>query len=101
MRTVLRTDDLAEAYRARDLLREHGISAEVSVEPRAAGGIVPLDIEPAAEVWIADEGRIAEARALVAELGRAEPAPDWTCACGESNPGAFTACPSCGADRPG
>jgi len=31
VRTVLRTDDLAEAYRTRDLLRENGIAAEVSV----------------------------------------------------------------------
>jgi len=59
-----------------------------------------LDIEPAAEVWIADEGRMEEAHALLAELAKQRQAPDWTCGCGETNPGAFTACPSCGADRP-
>lgn len=102
MRTVLSTRDLSEACRARDLLRENGIAAEISWETRAPGGAVPLDMEPVCEVWIADESRTEEARALLAELERGGlGGPTWPCACGEENDAAFTACPTCGAERPG
>jgi len=95
---VLRAKDPGEAYRARDLLREAGIAAEVSWETRAAGAL-PLDLEPIAEVWIADEARAEEARALLAEAEARGPRGPWTCACGAENEGAFDACPTCGADR--
>ncbi len=99
MRTVLRARDPAEAYRARDLLAENGIAAEVSFDPRAATGL-PLDLLPVAEVWIADEARSAEARALLAEMEERGPGgPPWTCACGAENEGVFDACPTCGAER--
>lgn len=99
MRTVFRTRDLAEAWRVRDLLRGGGIAAEISWETRAPG-LLPLDLEPVAEVWIADEARVAEARALLAEADeRGLRGPPWTCACGAENEGAFDACPSCGRDR--
>jgi len=102
MRTVLRARDPAEAYRARDLLRENGIAAEVSFEPRAGSSLVPLDLRPVAEVWIADETRASEARALLAELERGGAGgPPWTCTCGAENEGAFDACPTCGAERAG
>lgn len=101
MRTVLRARDPAEAYRARDLLRENGIAAEVSFETRAPYGL-PFDLEPVAEVWIADEARASEARALLAELEERGPGgPPWTCACGAENDGVFDACPTCGAERAG
>jgi Putative prokaryotic signal transducing protein len=99
VRTVLRARDPAEAYRARDLLRENGIAAEVSFETRAAPGL-PLDLEPVAEVWIAEEARLEEARALLAELETGGAGgPPWTCACGAENESAFDACPTCGAER--
>ena len=101
MRTVLRAHDPAEAYRARDLLRENGIAAEVSFETRAAPGL-PLDLETTTEVWIADETRANEARALLAELEKGGAGgPPWTCACGAENEAAFDACPTCGAERAG
>lgn len=100
MLTVLRARDLAEACRARDLLREAGIAAEVTCETRAPIAIMPLDMEPVAEVWIADEARAGEARALLAEFEEGGPGgPPWRCACGAENEGQFTACPSCSAER--
>jgi hypothetical protein len=102
VRTVLRAHDPGEAYRARDLLRESGIAAEVSFETRAQGGLVPLDLRPVAEVWIADEARAEEARALLAAMeGGGRGGPPWTCTCGAENEGAFDACPTCGAERRG
>jgi hypothetical protein len=96
---VFRTRDLAEACRAKDLLRGSGIAAEISWETRATG-LVPLDMEPVAEVWIADEARAAEAGMLLAEMEERGPrGPSWRCACGEENEAAFDACPTCGAER--
>jgi hypothetical protein len=98
VRTVLRARNPEEAYRARDLLRENGIAAEVSFEARAEGPL-PLGLRPVAEVWIADEARLDEARALVASLAEVHAGAAWTCACGAENEGAFTACPTCGSPR--
>jgi len=99
VRTVFLARDYAEACRARDLLRESGIPAEVSWEWANAAGM-PLDLEPVAEVWIADEARAGEARALLAAMEReGPPGQPWTCTCGAENDDAFDACPTCGADR--
>lgn len=68
----------------------------------AAGGELP-PVAAWAEVWVADDGRLADSRALVAEA-TAEPDPTaalWTCpACGETSEAHFGACWNCGAERP-
>jgi hypothetical protein len=94
--------DLAEAYRVRDALRAEGIAAEVTNEPlMGAWGEIAMDMTTMPAVWIADPDRRAEAAALVHALGRPVTADPWTCpSCGVENEGAFTACPSCLAERP-
>jgi len=102
VKKVFVTYHLPEAHRIRDLLREHGIAAEVSNETLiGAWGEVPMDITTLPTVWIPDESRAAEADALVKELLKPATGDPWTCPrCGETNGAAFTACPTCGGERP-
>jgi hypothetical protein len=91
---------LPEAYMVRDLLREHGIEAEVANEMIAgARGEAPLDLSTTPAVWIADEGRAEEAKEILEAMRRPSDAEPWTCACGEVLEGSFTSCWKCGAER--
>jgi hypothetical protein len=92
---------LPEAYLARDILRAHGIAAEVANEMLAgARGELPLDLSTTPAVWIADESRAEEAKAILEAMRQPSDAAPWTCAsCGEVLGGSFTACWKCGAER--
>lgn len=92
---------LSEAHLLRTLLEDHGIRAEVRNEILSqVRGEVPMDASTAPAVWIFDEQRADEARAIIAEHRTAPSGPDWTCAaCGEANGPAFELCWKCGAPR--
>ena len=103
MRIVFRSVNLAEAYRIRGLLEAHGIPAVVENEILSSvRGEVPLDMTTMPVVRIADETQADDAERIIA--GEAAPAegPPWRCQeCGTMHEAAFTACWSCGAERPG
>ena len=103
MQRVYSHPDPAMAHLVRHTLDERGIDAIVRGERLGPSvGEVPW-VEAWAEVWVGDEARLNEARAVVAEVtagsGAAEPV--WRCAtCGEEVEGTFGACWNCGAERP-
>ena len=94
----------AEAHLVKGLLESHGIDAMVRGEDLlGAGGEVPIpDVWPT--VWIAEDEREEEARALVASFQAERPsasAPGWRCPrCAQELEAQFTACWQCGAERP-
>ncbi len=101
MKVVYRTENLAMAYLVRDLLGQHGIAAEVGNESLAqlwGGAQHPASTLPM--VWIADEARAQEAKALIRDC-RQLPGASWICpSCSEPCDGVFTECWNCGAERP-
>ena len=101
MRVVYRTESVERAYFARDLLRQHGIAAEVGNEALAwARGGVPADASTLLTVWVADEARAEEAERLLEEAQPPAARGAWRCpGCGERLEGAFSACWRCGAER--
>lgn len=95
--------DPALTHLVRNALEQIGVEAVVHGErPGAAMGEIP-PVAAWSEVWVPDDARLDDARAVVAEV-TAEAAPDiepWTCAdCGETVGGQFGACWSCGAPAP-
>jgi len=102
MQRVYSNPDAAVAHLAQHALDQRGIEAVVRGDRLGpAVGEVPWT-DAWAEVWVGDEGRLDEARAIVAEataeVGAGAP---WTCpACGEVGEPAFGACWKCGAERP-
>lgn len=95
--------DPAITHLVRNALEQIGVPAVVQGErPGAAMGEIP-PMAAWSEVWVSDDARLDDARAVVAEI-TAEPAPHaepWECpACGEWVEGQFAACWSCGAAAP-
>ena len=83
-------------------LENEGIAAQIKGDALGAAlGEVP-PIAAWVEVWIADDSRADEARAVVREAtADVGPLPDWTCAtCGETVEGQFGACWQCSTPRP-
>src|SRR4030067_2904654 len=103
---VFSSPDLDSAYVVRDLLGGHGIAAQVFNEnvnrlPGALFNVTP-DAWPA--VYISDDSRAIEAKALIAEFEErasatesdASTKPPWTCSrCGEENAATFEICWKC------
>lgn len=89
--------DPVNAEIVKDYLGAHGIAAHVRGRFLWGGmGELPADVYPT--VWIADQDRYTEARALIArfEAGATSERPAWRCPqCGERLPGQFDACWRC------
>lgn len=93
----------AEAHLLKGVLDNAGIESEIRHEALfgASGGVPVNEARP--EIWVLDEGRAAEAAALLRQqlptgLDAGRP---WRCAtCGETVEAQFTACWKCGADAP-
>lgn len=100
MRRLTSAPNLAIATLWSDLLRQAGFEACVQ---RAWAGSIAGEIPPdqaLPEVWILDDERLAEARAMLDRL-RNLPHRRWACTrCGELVEGPFEQCWNCGADRP-
>ncbi len=103
MTRVYSHPDPSIAHLVQGALANAGITAIVQGDQLgSAMGEVP-PIAAWAEVWVKDDHRLDDARALVAEvMTETETAPDpWTCpACGEVNDGQFGICWNCGAEAP-
>ncbi len=86
----------------RKLLESRGIECEVRGEyGPAAMGEVPMDAWP--ELWLFDESRLDEVRAIIADFDDPGSAREvsWSCPkCREYVEGQFTECWKCGAARP-
>lgn len=99
MRRLTTAPNLAIATLWADLLGQGGIDARVL---RAHGSSIAGEIPPdqaLPEIWVLDDGRLAEAARLLHEL-RHLPDLHWRCRrCGESVDGPFEQCWNCGAQR--
>ncbi len=101
MRKLTSAPNLALATLWADMLRDAGFEARVlrQYTGSIAGEIPPDQALP--EIWIAEDERVAEARALLHQL-RHPPFRRWRCAaCGELVEGPFDSCWNCGALAPG
>jgi uncharacterized protein YlaI len=100
MRRLTTAPNLAIATLWADLLAQGGLEASVqrAYASSIAGELPPDQCLP--EVWIMDDDRHDEAKALLAQLRNA-PARHWVCrACHERIDGPFEQCWSCGAAMP-
>lgn len=86
-----------DVYNLKNVLESAGIECEVRGEyRRSAIGELPVG-ESFIELWIVDDDRLEEARAIL----DAPPTRPWSCPkCGESVEAGFGQCWSCGYDRP-
>lgn len=100
MRRLTTAPNLAIATLWAELLTQCGVDAQVQ---RAWAGSIAGEIPPdqaLPEVWVMDDERLEEARALL-QAQRNLPAQHWRCAaCGEQVDGPFGQCWNCGALRP-
>ncbi|NML15008.1 putative signal transducing protein [Azohydromonas caseinilytica] len=100
MRRLTTAPNLAIATLWAELLNQAGV--ETQVQRAWAGSIageIPVD-QALPEVWVLDDARLEEARALL-EAQRNLPEQHWVCAaCGERVDGPFGQCWNCGALRP-
>ncbi len=100
---IYSTQDTLMLGHLRNVIKAHGIECVIRNEhlATAAGELPPIECWP--ELWIVDDSRYNEARALLrralAPLGAVE--KPWKCrGCGEDVEGQFTQCWNCGANRP-
>ncbi len=100
MRRLITAPNLALATLWADMLTHAGIAA--TVQRAFAGGIageLPPD-QALPEVWVSEDGRLDEARVLLAQL-RQPAHRRWVCAaCGELVDGPFEECWNCGQAMP-
>jgi hypothetical protein len=89
----------AEVHHFRNVLEGRGIECEVRGEDRrTAMGDLPIT-ECWIELWLVDEARSAEAKALI-DGATIDEGIAWTCAgCGETIDGQFDVCWQCGTER--
>ena len=106
MKKVFTARHGAEASFMRDLLESQGLTVVVRGEDLwGATGEVPF-VEAWPTIWVLDDAREAEARAIVEQHeagkgGAAEGQATWRCAkCGQELEPQFTTCWSCGTERP-
>ncbi len=100
MKRLLQAPNIALATLWADQLSGVGITASVqrAFASSIAGEMPPDQCLP--EVWVADDTRADEARALLHQW-RHLPHRRWTCTgCGEIVDGPFEQCWSCGAEMP-
>ena len=100
MRRLTTAPNLAIATLWADLLTQSGVEAQVQrAWAGSIAGEIPVD-QALPEVWVLDDDRLEEARALL-QAQRELPAQHWRCpACGEQVDGPFGQCWNCGALRP-
>ncbi|MPW35484.1 DUF2007 domain-containing protein [Vibrio sp. B1Z05] len=83
-----------------ELLRSHRIQVEVRGEGLfGLQGELPMDDSSLPYLWLVDEHKQQQAKALIAEFeDRHNHSSDWRCDdCGEINEGQFALCWQCGA----
>lgn len=100
MRRLTTAPNLAIATLWADLLGQAGIAATVQriYSSSIAGELPPDQAQP--EVWVSDDERLEQARALLAEL-RHPVQRSWRCpGCGERVEGPFDECWNCGMAMP-
>jgi hypothetical protein len=100
---VYRSESLADVAHWRNILELRGIGCHIrNLYASSVTGEVPW-LESLPELWVLDDRDAALALRLIRD-GRAEPpgtAGAWTCeGCGERSEAQFTACWSCGRERP-
>ena len=106
MKQVFWSPDVTEAHFIKGLLESQGLSALVRGEALAglAGGI-PL-ADACSSVWILDDDREEQARAVIKDYdtgyaAQTVPVAGWRCAkCGQELEPQFTGCWACGTERP-
>ncbi len=105
MKQVFQAHDVTEAHLVKGLLESRGLTALVRGEAVAglAGEVPFVDVWPT--VWVMEDDRDEEARAVINEHagGSAKPlaaGAGWLCPkCGQDQEPQFTACWACGAER--
>ena len=104
MRRVHAARQSVEAHLVKGFLEANGVDAEVRGAALTGGwGELPADV---CSVWVREDAQYERACELVAAFLKGTPAEQhsaraWTCTrCGEPQEGQFTACWSCGAERP-
>lgn len=102
MKRIYTAANLPDAHLVRNMLEQAGIPAHI-FNANAIGALGDLPMSAAyPQVWIAQVHQEQHARSVVAEYSRtAAPLDTKACSrCGESNPGEFELCWSCGAELP-
>jgi hypothetical protein len=100
MKRVYNATNLPEAALLADLLRSAGIDVHIFNQNAvgALGDVPFLDALP--QIWVANAGHAALALEIIQEFRRnsaLDAHPTWVCSqCGETNPGTFDVCWSCG-----
>ena len=103
MKKVYSSDSFFLVGHLRELLENHHIRCIAKNEflLGAAGELPPTECWP--ELWIAEDFQYEKAREIIEGFlaGNGEHSGEWCCpACGERLEGQFTACWSCGTERP-
>lgn len=104
MKKVFTARDVTEAHFVRELLESQGLEVTVRGQDlMGASGELPF-VDAWPTIWVADDAREPEARAVVEQYEATKAAPitgeTWRCRCGQELEPQFTTCWSCGADRP-
>jgi hypothetical protein len=104
MRKIYCAKDPLMIAHLRNVLGLHGIECVIRKTDLAtgAGELPPVDCWP--ELWIVDEGRLAESEAILKKTLaplEAVKKPWICCACGEEIEGQFSECWQCGRERAG
>ena len=106
MLKVYSADNPTEAHLLKGFLESYGISSEVRGEFLCTSrGELPITADTAPSVWIFDDSRFDEARAIIKEYEDSNNHGDsdketWICkSCGEESEGQFTECWNCGKPR--
>ena len=84
-------------YNLKNVLQREGIDTIVTNEFAAggAGDLATFDTWP--ELWIEDEGKLEQARAIIRDIQTGSEVGDWFCrACQEQNDASFQFCWNCG-----
>jgi len=101
VKRVYQAANLIDAQLMRDALLAEGIECAIHGSYLSgAAGELPVDATPS--VWVLDDGDLARARRIAAELERsAGDTRDWRCTqCGELLAASFQYCWNCNAPKP-
>ena len=98
MKRVYSTESLAEVGHFRNVLEQNGIPCVIKNEQLSGAlGEVPF-LECLPELWVVNDGDLAKAEALVADLKKpGQQGQDWRCRhCKEHNDSQYAVCWNCG-----
>lgn len=102
MKQVYVSQNLIDVETRKELLDQAHIPATIKNQRSAMlGGEVPF-VEVFPELWVLRDADFEQAKALLEDWERAQPAgiTGWTCSkCGEAHQREFTTCWKCGQDR--